>query len=279
MKEKIQWSTIEELARHFHLQSPKRISGSIGGEIFGKGTGSSLEFQDYRAYSPGDDLRHIDWRAYGRMDALFVKLYREEIAPKVQIILDTSASMAISEDKALRALELALFFHRMAQKNFQSEMILAGDKVEVLRDWNEACQRIPSFESRNFEWERIHLSSQSVRILISDFLWPLDIQKVLRKLLGEASFGACLQILSQEEMDPPWEGFFELEDSEWGTKEVLQVDDFAKEEYKKRLRQLQEMVNQEAYVHHHLFIPLESQESLKELAFQKLVTKGILGIQ
>lgn len=55
--------------------------------------GSSLEFADYRDYTPGDDLRSIDWNIYGRLDRLFVKLYEEEQDLPVYFLVDASASM------------------------------------------------------------------------------------------------------------------------------------------------------------------------------------------
>ncbi len=66
----------------------------------GKGThlsprrGSSLEFSDYRHYSPGDDFRYIDWGLYGRTDKLYIKLFKEEEDLLTYIFLDASASMA-----------------------------------------------------------------------------------------------------------------------------------------------------------------------------------------
>ena len=49
----------------------------LAGDALGKRAGSSLEFQEHREYQPGDDLRHLDWAAYGRSDRLVVKRFRE----------------------------------------------------------------------------------------------------------------------------------------------------------------------------------------------------------
>ena len=80
------------------------------GELLGRGTGSSLEFQEYREYTPGDDIRHLDWAAYGRSDTLMVRLYREEISPRTEILLDTSLSMAVAAAKPLLSRQLAGLF-------------------------------------------------------------------------------------------------------------------------------------------------------------------------
>ncbi len=56
--------------------------------------GFSVEFADYRAYQPGDDLRRVDWRLYGRTDRLYLKEFEQETQLRVFLVLDTSASMA-----------------------------------------------------------------------------------------------------------------------------------------------------------------------------------------
>src|SRR5215510_12918699 len=69
------------------------------GERLGSGTGASLEFEDYRPYTPGDDLRHVDWAGYARSEVLAVRLYREEVSPRVDLVIDVSRSMAVTDVK------------------------------------------------------------------------------------------------------------------------------------------------------------------------------------
>ncbi len=76
------------------------------GEFSGGGTGSSLDFQDQRAYAPGDDPRHINWQAYARTGSYTMKLFREEVRPVVDLILDASESMFFDEKKSARVAEL-----------------------------------------------------------------------------------------------------------------------------------------------------------------------------
>ena len=57
--------------------------------------GASVEFSDFRDYAPGDDLRSIDWKAYGRLDKLLVKLFREEDDLSLHLLLDASLSMTV----------------------------------------------------------------------------------------------------------------------------------------------------------------------------------------
>src|SRR6476646_4076550 len=56
--------------------------------------GFSVDFAEYRQYMPGDDIRRIDWKVYGRSDKLFIKLYEGETNTRVPLLLDVSGSMA-----------------------------------------------------------------------------------------------------------------------------------------------------------------------------------------
>ena len=80
-----------------------------GGNWQGAGVGSSIDFQDHRPYLPGDDPRYIDWQAYARTGHYSMKLYREEVSPRVDVALDVTASMFFDDAKRERALELFFF--------------------------------------------------------------------------------------------------------------------------------------------------------------------------
>ncbi len=72
------------------------------GERKSKRRGSSVEFAEHRNYTVGDDLRHIDWNVYGRLDKLFLKLFLEEEDLHVYTLLDTSLSMDFGTPTKLR---------------------------------------------------------------------------------------------------------------------------------------------------------------------------------
>jgi uncharacterized protein (DUF58 family) len=72
--------------------SKKIFAGKLKGERRSKKRGESVEFADHRAYVWGDDLRHIDWNIFGRLDRLFLKLFLEEEDLSLHIVLDCSAS-------------------------------------------------------------------------------------------------------------------------------------------------------------------------------------------
>src|SRR6185437_7730350 len=75
------------------LVSRKIFIGRMTGERTRKRRGSSVGFADHRNYALGDDLRHIDWNVYGRLDKLFLKLFLEEEDLHFYTLLDTSLSM------------------------------------------------------------------------------------------------------------------------------------------------------------------------------------------
>ena len=81
------------LGAAFRLALPREAMRGLGGARAGAAAGSSLDFLDFREYHPGDDLRRLDWSVYARTDREVVKLYREEVFPRLDIVLDSSRSM------------------------------------------------------------------------------------------------------------------------------------------------------------------------------------------
>ena len=75
------------------LRTRKEFLGSHTGSYSSPRRGTSLEFADYRRYSPGDDLRYLDWGIYARTDRLYVKVFREEVDLFAYVFIDASASM------------------------------------------------------------------------------------------------------------------------------------------------------------------------------------------
>jgi uncharacterized protein (DUF58 family) len=85
----------EILARITRLgyYAQKVVEGSVSGLHRSPLHGLSVEFADYREYAPGDDLKRIDWRAYGRSNKFQIKRFEEESNVRATLILDASASM------------------------------------------------------------------------------------------------------------------------------------------------------------------------------------------
>ena len=77
----------------FPLFARRPMLGTVSGRHPSPHRGSSVEFAEYRKYVPGDDLRRLDWRAYGRSDRFFVKEFEADTNLRCCLVLDTSGSM------------------------------------------------------------------------------------------------------------------------------------------------------------------------------------------
>src|SRR5919197_397352 len=76
------------------LFARRPMQGNVSGRHQSPHRGSSVEFAEYRKYVPGDDLRRLDWRVYGRSDRFFVKEFEADTNLRCCFVLDTSGSMA-----------------------------------------------------------------------------------------------------------------------------------------------------------------------------------------
>lgn len=76
------------------LQARLVAEGALSGLHRAAHHGASVEFAEHKEYAPGDDLRHIDWRAYGRIDKFYVKRFEDETELRAYLLLDASGSMA-----------------------------------------------------------------------------------------------------------------------------------------------------------------------------------------
>ena len=211
------------------------LAGRLGDRL-GKGTGSSLEFMDFRDYVPGDDLRHVDWRAYARTDQLKVRLFREEIAPSLDIVIDLSASMAISDAKRRAVEDLA--------EAARAWTLRAGGRPRWLAGGGEAFE---AFQDVSFdgpaEWmPRVPLRPRMLRFLISDFLVPQDPTSAIRRFARGASHVYVLQVLDPWEADPAPEGERTLIDAEDDDRLDIVLDAGAVSRYRRRLARLSESV-------------------------------------
>ncbi|MFZ5951823.1 MAG: DUF58 domain-containing protein [Candidatus Rifleibacteriota bacterium] len=213
----------ETAAQRFYLNVSSRFSGQSGGNRFGLNTGNSLEYLDHREYQPGDDIRHIDWNAMARSDRVTVKLFREEVTPHLDLIIDASASMAAicsEKEKALWGMAALL---RVAAAN-------AGYSVAC---WliKDRCRRIEPTHLPLVSWPDADLDfcgnsgqtlvsfppalrTQGVRILLSDLFWDQEPMTVLQQLSFRASLLTLVQVLARADVEPQLAGNVRLIDSE-----------------------------------------------------------------
>ncbi len=207
------------------------VTGHDGFRV-GRQTGSSLDFKDYRDYQPGDDLRHIDWHAYARTDRLVVKLFRQEVCPHMDLVLDASVSMALGGSaKAETALALAAALTAAADNARCSRRVwLAGGVLHPIANSADVPER---WEGLDFDFagnpaEALQSAGGwrrgGVRVLVSDLLWPGDPLAVLRRLSEGASAIAVVQVLAGRDVEPPEPGNIRLTDVETGAELDLYLD-------------------------------------------------------
>ena len=216
----------------------KRWRGSSG-ELAGLGVGSSLDFQDHRAYLPGDDPRQINWQAYARTGHYSMKLYREEVRPLVDIVLDASNSMWAYPGKAARAAELLYFTADSARRTGASLRFFAveGDAVHPLAEDAVAGDRwatelagpgrpsgAPSAPHALPSVGRIPFRLGSLRVLLSDLLFPGAPEAVLHPLVARQGRGVILAPAAGEESSPAWEGNYEFVEAEARTRHAHRLD-------------------------------------------------------
>ena len=202
----------------------RRTSGNVSGS----GTGSSIDFQDHRPYVPGDDPRHIDWQAYARSGHYTMKLYREEVRPLADIVLDLSPSMFLDEAKARRTMELAWFCLESALRSGSAVHLFSvqGPTVrahEPLSGWENpsenpvnttpATPAVPP-PSTPPDLTRIPWRAGSLRILISDLLFPILPSALIPILLSGRGRAILFAPNCLAESQPDWLGNTELLDCE-----------------------------------------------------------------
>jgi uncharacterized protein (DUF58 family) len=234
---------LERLTIHWQKSFP----GLVGGHNRSRFAGSGQEFLDHRNFHHGDDLRAVNWRAYLRLEKLFLKMFQVEPRVPVRLLMDISASMSAHDGEKfhyarrlagalcyvglvrLDSIEVHGFSDRLGQRIFSTggrhrfpgvmdslsalECSGATDYLKVVREFIESY------------------SQRGLVIIISDFLDDRGCERALEYL---ADFGhelMLLQVWAEEDRTPPWTGELELRDAETGSILKLDFDDGARERY------------------------------------------------
>jgi uncharacterized protein (DUF58 family) len=213
-----QWADVLRLPFRQH-----RWRGQAG-EFTGTGVGSSLDFQDHRAYMPGDDPRQINWQAYARTGHYTMKLYREEVRPLVDVILDVSESMFAFPAKERRTLELFYYAFEGALRagsavkvfavKAADHQLLAEDVVLSYRWPGELVRLMAAMSNDPPALGRLSLRAGALRIFISDLLFPGAPEAIVPALSTRNGRGLIFAPFAVEEFDPGWDGNYEFIDGE-----------------------------------------------------------------
>ena len=219
----------------FHRQTWR---GSVGNWM-GAGIGSSIDFQDHRPYLPGDDPRYIDWQAFARTGNYIMKLYREEVSPRLDLVLDASNSMFLSPEKQSRTLELFYFCVESAARAGAScrAFLIRGDTVKILPTEAVQTQSFPNFQSLEKTNSifpiigKIPLRPGSMRVCVSDLLFPGEPEALLAPLVGARGRGLVLVPYDNIEAAPDWDGNFEFIECETRAQRIQRVEPGLRERY------------------------------------------------
>ena len=284
---------VQQAASAFQLGLPRLPVSGRSGELLGRGSGSSLEFQEYREYLPGDDIRHLDWAAFARTDSLMVRLYREEISPRVEIFLDASRSMntktPIRQDppaaaKPVVAKQLTALLGILAAQLGGRPTIFPLDDDRPVKTWG--LKELESLESYTLDAystladcaaaNQIPPGRQAVRIVISDFLFPHDPEQLVKQFGNNVSALWVLQVLNRWEAAPTELGGRRLIDLETELESDLVLDEKIIADYKSRLHRVQESLGRSCRRQRAVFSTLIADAGLVELCKNNLCRLGIL---
>lgn len=275
------------------LNTRKIYGGQMRGERRTHKRGSSVEFADYREYSAGDDLRYVDWKAYGRLGKLFVKLFREEEDLSVHILLDNSKSMNFGAPvtKAQYAIRVAAALGYIGLREF--------DRVTVSAFSDVSCQKLPALRGRSsvvqyFRYlEQLPMpsgktsfsnalrryaereSSPGIAIVCSDFLDD-GVKDGLNALLARRYEVVMIQILDPQEVEPVLAGDLRLLDSETNEELSVSISPFMLNEYRARLDDLVAQLNGMAQRHAMEYVRLTTQTDFEDALLGYLRTGGLV---
>jgi uncharacterized protein (DUF58 family) len=225
------------------------VDGFVAGLHRSPDFGFSQEFAEYRAYNPGDDLRHVDWNVFARTERMYLKRYRGETNCQVTILLDASRSMKFGSHRIdkleyTRFLAASLAYMAGLQRdaaglivfdddvrNFVPPSTRQGQLARLLHAIDKVEPGVRTNYSRPFAHLREFLHRRGLIVVLSDF-WeqPEEIIKTIAPLRYHGNELVLFHILDPEEIRPKLRDPVLLEDMESGA--TLEVSpDYTAHEY------------------------------------------------
>ena len=231
--------------------SKRTHAGRVKGERKSPRRGSSVEFADYRPYEIGDDLRYVDWNAFGRLDRLYLKLFVDEEDLCVHLILDASASMDFGRPSKFEySVRLAAALAFIGFVNLE-RVGVAVFRERVSEGWLPTRGRnqfLPVEEflanlvpggatafSEAIKEYALRTKDPGVAVVISDLLDPAGYESGLRALMERRFDIHVVHVLSRDELHPPFGGDLELVDAESGELREVSVDAETLRAYERQL--------------------------------------------
>ncbi len=248
--------------RRIELITRGLVKETLGGQFHSRFKGQGIEFDDFREYQPGDDVRFIDWNVTARMDNPFVRKYIEERELTVLLVVDVSGSGDYgSKDDSKRELsaELAAVFAFSAIANQDKVgLVLVSDQVEAyvparkglphtLRIVRDILNHQPRSRRSNIEpglrvaLERI--AHRSLVVLVSDFLMPNNNWEHTLRAVASKHDVVSVSIADAKELELPKAGRVCLQDAETGEQVIVNTSHPAvRRAYEQRIQEHREGV-------------------------------------
>ncbi|MDE6059176.1 MAG: DUF58 domain-containing protein [Clostridia bacterium] len=269
------------------------IAGLFGGNHKSRTYGSSCEFVDYRNYVPGDDITKIDWNAYARFEALYLKLYLDERQLHTKVYIDISQSMAYgSSSKARAALQIA------ATIAYLSVTELDRVSVFAIRD-NEVFEIISAISGRERYFAEItklndlefggecFLSDaiiptqvgygDGLSVIISDFLTDHNYENAIDYLADKKRDLLCIQVLTSEEINPKIRGkniFYDSENNTRSYKKNINKDIIRA--YREAVQFVQDRLRNYCNARGAEYMLVSDNRPIDEIFFEQLTELGVL---
>jgi uncharacterized protein (DUF58 family) len=219
---------VERLGR-IEMRARGLVEGFLSGLHKSPYRGFSVEFAEHRGYVPGDDVRHIDWKVFGKRERYYVKQYHEETNLAVTLLLDTSESMTFGtegtsklEHAALLAAGLAYVVLRQndavafgAYDRKAAAYLPPGTRLPFLAKLAEAFERIATDGTTDTRKALAQLARSMVRkgiaVVLSDFFDDADaVLAGLGELRARGHEVIAVQVLDPAELEFPLKGHVRL---------------------------------------------------------------------
>jgi uncharacterized protein (DUF58 family) len=231
------------------------VDGFVAGLHRSPDFGFSQEFAEYRAYTPGDDLRHIDWNVYARTERLYLKRFRGETNSLLTILLDASNSMqfgshGVNKMDYARYLAASLFYLALHGQRDAAGLITFDDEIRnfirpstrqgqlhrLLAGLEQAEARARTDLSKPMRYAQEFLKRRGMVLIVSDF-WeaPESIIRTIEPLRYHGNEVVLFHVLDPKDVRPALNGPSILVDLE--TQQHLEVTpDYAKKEYREKIQ-------------------------------------------
>ena len=266
------------------------VDGFVAGLHRSPDFGFSQEFAEYRAYTPGDDLRHVDWNLFARTERCYLKRYRGETNSQLTILLDASNSMnygshAVSKMDYARYTAASLFYLAIHNQRDPAGLIVFDDEVRnyirpstrqgqlhrLLAGLEQAEPRARTNFMKPLAHFQEFLRRRGVVLVISDFYEsPEGIVKTIEPLRFHGSDVVLFHVLDPKEIRPELRGPSILVDMETGQRLEV-IPEYVKGEYRRRmddhLQQMRERTRAAGLDYHLLVTDRPLDAALSEYLF------------